>query len=484
MLYESIKNKNFLNIFNSIDSEEKIDQLLSELRRIPSDMFTSYEHYQYYKRYIVPKVKLVNKEYPWRSKVSPYKVYKFNHELLLCVCDTYLIMNFITYVHNKRKDRNNSVYRLLNRNEHVFILGFDTNGKLFVNEIPNGVIAIIPLERKEFREKGVYVHLANENDIRRRLGFEMDLAKYETITINARGNYRVQGEIVLDVSRELSSEEQFFESMVDRREIANYVEVYLSNYLNLALIDLGFSIEPSRHIRLRNVVSSNIINNPSKIMNMLKSLGDAIINELGKYIEINYVNYREKKDTDTDIYAIEYKIESNIALFGLKLSFIYFMPRPFRLPYSDIDIELGIDLPNRYEYCIMCKEIEKEFIDTLRSTPRQTLKMLLGNHMIVMKNVYVGNISFRPSKRLEIELVRLPSITNDIGFYYVDQESEIVVTHKEHGNTIIRFSKPFLVNFNTTAVLSNYPDKLNRIVLKNIVDGFHNNRKIIEFLDS
>ena len=482
MLYESIKNKNFLLFYNSLNNENDVAIALNELKSITSDYFTSYEHYQYYTRYVLPKIKLVNKEYQWKSKVSPYKVYKFKHELLLCVCDTYLIMNFITNVYNKHKDSNDSDYWLLNRNEHVFILGFDTNGKLFVNEIPNSVLAIIPIERKEFREKAVYVHLVSENDIKRRLGFEMDLAKYETITINVTGNYRVQGEIVLEVSRELSSVVQFYDIMVNKREIVNYVEAYLSNYLNLVLIGLGFSIEPSRYIRLRNIVSSNIINNPSKIMKVLKSLGDAIISELAKYIEINAVNYREKKDTDTDTYYIEYEIASNIALFDLKISFNYFTPRPFHIPYSDIDIELDIDSPSRYEYCIMCKEIERELIDTLRNTPRQTLKMLLGNHLIVMKNVYVGNIYFRPSKRLEVELVRLPTITNNIGFYYVDRESEIEIVHKEHGTTIIRFSKPFLINFNTTVVLEDYPDKLNRIVLENIVNGNNNNRKIIEYI--
>ena len=480
MLCESIKSKSFLSLYNSIDSEGKVDQLLAELINIPSDYFTSYEHYQYYKRYVLPKLKLVNREYPWKSRVSPYKVYKFKHELLLCVCDTYLIMNFITNVFSKYKGSDGSGYWLLNRNEHEFVLGFDVNGKLFVNEIPNDVSAVIPVESKEFREKGVYVRLVSEDDIRRLLGFEVDLAKHEAITISATGSYRVQGEIVIEVNRELSSVEQFYEIMADRREIANYVEVYLGNYLNLALIDLGFSAEPSRHIRLRGVVSSNIINNPSKIMKMLKSLGDAIINELAKYMEIHAVNYREKKDAGA--YAAEYEIASNIALFDLKLSLDYFAPRPFRSHYSDIDIDLRIDSTNKYEYCMMCREIERELVDALRNTPRQTLKMLLGNHLIVMKNVYRGSIFFRPSRRLEIELVRLPTITSDIGFYYVDGESEVEIVHREHGATKIRFAKAFLVNFATTIVLSDYPDKLNRIVLENIANFNDDDKKAVDYL--
>jgi hypothetical protein len=184
------------------------------------------------------------------------------------------------------------------------------------------------------------------------------------------------------------------------------------------------------------------------------------------------------------VYAVDYRILSNIARFYLRLSFNYFNPRPFTLPYSDIIVSVLIDTLHDYEYCIMCKEIENELIETLRNTPRQSLKMLLGNHLIELRNVYAGNIMFRPSRRLEIELIRLPTYVCGVGHYYVDQESEIVVTHKEHGTTKIRFEKPFLINFGTTTVLHDYIEKANRIVLENIAKGNNHDKKIIEHIEN
>jgi hypothetical protein len=262
----------------------------------------------------------------------------------------------------------------------------------------------------------------------------------------------------------------------------SYVETYISNYLSLALLDLGFSIEPNRSITIRNVLPSRIIEKPDKIMKILEALGYSIVNELRKYIEVSSINVSEEKDYDSDIYFVEYSIVSSLGLFHLRVSFDYFKPRPFQSNYSDIIVSVRIDTLHEYEYCIMCKEIESELIDTLRNSPRQTLKMLLGNHLVVMKNVYVGNIFFRPSRRLEVELVRLPTITNNIGFYYADRESEIEIVHKEHGTTIIRFSKPFLINFSTTTVLADYIEKSNRIVLENLANGLDNNRKVTQYL--
>jgi hypothetical protein len=484
MLYESIKNKNFLNIFNSLNNENDVNQLLIELRNISIDMFSSYEHYQYYKRYVLPKLKLVSKEYKWRTKISPYREYLFKHSLIVSLCEKYLIFDFITTVYRKYKDSNDNYYRIHDNHDHVYLIGFNSDNKLFVNEIPNGSLPFRYVENKIFGDKGVELRIIDCNEMISGLGFEQDVDDKENIEIDRVGRYRVQGEVVLRVDRELSSINEFYQLLVDRSQIVNYAEVYLSNYLNLALIDLGFSIEYSKSISLRNVLPSRIIEKPKKIMSILRKLGDSLIDELRKYIEIDTVVISEEKDDISDVYYIEYSIVSNIGLFHLRVSFDYFKPRPFQSNYSDIIVSVRIDTLHDYEYCIMCKDIEQELIDTLRNTPRENVKLLYGNHLIELKNIYSGSITFRPSRRLEIELVRLHSIANNINAYYVDNESEIEITHREHGVTKIRFEKPFLVNFSTTTVLADYIEKTNRIVLGNLVNGFNNNRKVFEYLDS
>jgi hypothetical protein len=484
VLYESIKNKNFLSIFNSIDSEEKVDQLLVELRNITSDMFTSYDHYQYYARYVIPKLRLVNKEYKWRTKISPYREYLFKHSLMVSLCEKYMIFDFITTVYRKYRDSEDNYYRIHDNHDHVYLIGFNSDNKLFVNEIPNGSLPFRYVENKIFGDKAVEVRVINYNEMISGLGFEQDVADKENVIINRSGRYRVQGEIVLRVDRELNGIDEFYQLLVDRSQIVNYVETYIANYVNLALIELGFSIESNRSITLRNVLPSKIIEKPDKMMNILRRLGDSLIDELRKYIEIYTVVISKEKDDISNIYAMEYSIASNIGLFHLRVSFDYFKPRPFHIPYSDITISVRIDNLHEYEYCIMCKDIEQELINTLRNSPRQNVKILLGNHLIELKNVYSGSITFRPSRRLEIELVRPLSIANNINAYYVDNESEIEITHREHGVTKIRFEKPFLVNFSVTTVLADYIEKTNRIVLENLVNGFNNNRKVFEYLDS
>jgi hypothetical protein len=331
---------------------------------------------------------------------------------------------------------------------------------------------------KVFGSGVVELRIIDYNEIVGYLGFNYDAADMENIVIDRVGRYRIQGEIVLHVDRELGNVDEFYKVMVRRSQIVDYVETYIANYIALALIDLGFSIEYGKSFTLRNVLPSKIIKKPKKIMNILRRLGDSLIDELRKYIEINSVVISEVDDVVLYKYSREYTISSNISLFRLRVIFDYFKPRPFQQPYSDIVVSVEINTILDYDYCIMCKEIEKELINELKSSPRQNIKMLLGNHLIEMKNVYSGSIIFRPSKRLEIELFRLPSITNNINAYYVDSESEIEIVHREHGATKIRFSKPFLVNFTTTTVLADYTEKLNRVVLGNLV----NNKKMVDYL--
>jgi hypothetical protein len=480
VLYESIKNKNFLNIFNSLNNENDVNQLLSELRNIPSDYFTSYEHYMFYKRYVLPKLRLVSKEYDWKSTISRYKVYRIKHKLLINVSDIYMVMKLTYDIYYRYKIDKNGEYRHLDSRDHSYVIGFDTNGKLFINEIPNMFLNYKVGMIKNFDGKGVEVRVVDREEVIRLLGFEHDTADKELIEITGVGLYRVQGEIVLNVIRGLESIGEFYRSLLNRSGITSYAEMYFMNYVALSLIDLGFSIDTASRVVLRNILHSDIIRNSKKVMKILEVLGNSIIEQLKRYMEIYAVSYGRESDTFTNTYILRYYIVSNLGTFELKVSFNYFRPRPFQLPYSDIEV----DVRAIHDLCKLCKEIENEFIDTLRNTPRQSYKMLIGNHIIELKNVYSGDIIFRPSRRLEIELFRLPSITNNINAYYVDSESEIVISHREHGNTVIRFSKPFLVNFTTTTILNNYPDKLNRIVLENLVNGFNNNRKVIEYLDS
>ena len=482
MLYDSIKNKNFLSLYNSINNSNDIDQLLVELRNIPSDMFTSYEHYQYYQRYVIPKLRLVNKEYKWRTKISPYREYLFKHSLMISLCEKYLIFDFIITVYRKYRDSEDNYYRIHDNHDHVYLLGFNSDNKLFVNEIPNHIVPFRYVENKIFGDKSVEIRTIGYNEMISGLGFDYDVADKENIVVSSAGRYRVQGEIILRVDRELNDVNEFYQLLVDRSQIVDYVETYISNYLSLALIDLGFSIEPNRSITLRNVLPSKIIEKPDKIMSILRKLGDSLIDELRKYIEIDTVVISEEKNDISDVYYVEYSIVSNIGLFHLIVSFDYFKPRPFTLSYSDIIVSVRIDTLREYEYCIMCKDIENEIIDMLRNTPRQNVKMLIGNHLIELKNVYSGSITFRPSRRLEIELVRLPIYTYGIVYYYVDRESEISISHREHGNTVIRFSKPFIINFSATTVLADYIEKTNRIVLENIVNGSNNNKKVVDYL--
>jgi hypothetical protein len=389
-----------------------------------------------------------------------------------------MVLDFIYNIYYRYKNYDDDYYTYLDHHNHDFIIGFDTNGKLFVNEIPHRFLNYKLGMIKEFKEKGVEVRVVDRDEVLIGLGFRYDVADRELIEISETGLYRVQGEIILNVMSELNSVEEFYRSLVNRGGIVAYVDNYLMNYIAMALIDLGFGIDIANSIVLRNILHSNIVKNCDKIMKILKALGFNIIEQLKKYMEIYAVNYGEEKSEYTDIYVVYFTVVSNVTMFDLRLSFNYFRPRPFQEPYSDIVVTVSV----RFDSCRLCKEIENEFIETLRSTPRQTFKMLLGNHLIELKNVYSGSIVFRPSRRLEIELFRLPTIVNNINAYYVDRESEVTIIHREHGVTRIRFEKPFLVNFSTTTVLHNYHEKLNRVVLNNIVNGYNNDKKIIEYI--
>jgi hypothetical protein len=92
---------------------------------------------------------------------------------------------------------------------------------------------------------------------------------------------------------------------------------------------------------------------------------------------------------------------------------------------------------------------------------------VIGNHKIVITNALSSEITYTPPVRTQI-LSTTPIRLSD-NYYYVDDRSEVVITHNEHGITKIKFTKPTFISFSTTDILVKQNGEFNRVLLDMLV---------------
>jgi len=380
-------------------------------KRLNKNLFTDKNHYLLYSKYF---------------KGYPIKIFLSNKYVVVeNIIPLHKRKRYCYYCRdNEDKDNDNKVYAYM----QIWVLGFDSNNKLFINLIRNNPAEyfsryITPiLELNEDKDIELYF-----------LGYSYNVGDNEIIAIKDRGIYRVQGEIVYNfVHYEYSFLKDIIISKI-RNNIDNQINTLVNTYLAFKvrqfLLSLGFS-----DITIRGVNTPNLeirinrlyyVKDFDKKINKLKQLlSKLLINDLtednGLRIEKEYINsrYRDIVITLYPSYTVQYRRLSDYVK-------------------NELD---------KYLYEIMSNKVKKAYT------------VYLGNHKIVIESIPLEYSilipkDLNPTKDImqENEVIINANIRDNIEFFVLEGfRSEVY--HNVHGAGKIEFYNPGLVGLTTTVI--------------------------------
>ena len=388
------------------------------------DDFTNDLHYEYYRRYVGPKLSVINKEYV--VKVFGRSIKK-RTSTRIYISDHYIVITFIVDAKNMTK--------------YVFVVGINDDGKLFVNKI-----FLEPVDADIVsQENGCELYIVQDEEIQRILQFEYN-AVQEDIVVDTEGAYRVQGEVVIEAMNgpcDLHSEVDY------SPEVKEYIDSIYRSIVAANLQVKGFSIEMRRwYIVLPLAVK--------------RGVGDDDKVRMAK--------------------AIELAIGNQITVGGLKFRYNIYISTVCRYGETYCDLLIRVDPECVNDEHDACMYIYNQIHSAINELKVSTFRHVLGNHVIEVRNVYSNSMIIEPQLPDEIRelaemIAQLRAIEIHRDRYCVDKDSEIVISHNEHGITRVRFNKPFLVNIRTTAVGPDYPFEINRILLSKLLKQFISKEK-------
>jgi hypothetical protein len=446
-----LKNKNFLFLL------ENHKGVLSNLLELRKEYFTNETHYEYFRRYVKPKLSMVINKPTYSYKVKMYwrvRNYEVKHSCSIYVSQSYLVISFYRKLYRVWDINDKSLIRTI---EYHYLLGFNSDGKLFVNRVGNR-----PLENDlpiiVLVGNGSYdVSSTKDEEIRRILGYNYDVDGNSEVVIDKDGIYRVQGEIVISVHM-LDDIEEHYKWIIDRvkSEITDLVESIISDRIASILIDMGFNISV---FGIDRITIQNVQRCENTIEDKVKALSIALLEEI-------------KKNFDVIDYSIEFKnysdsvaIDVNTEFYGNFSVGISYSGVSRRDIYGDIFINV-FHPPGG----ILENKIIEDLYDQLKKTSRRVFKHVLGNHYIEVKNALSTNITYKPP--ITPLLIPFNEIRLNNNLYYVDKDSEIIVSHKEHGICRVKITKPSNILITTTQIHENYQSEVNRVVLSNIYEKY------------
>jgi len=435
----------FTSILKARSEKEVVEKIRLLLKR--RTLFASPLHYEYFRKYVAPKVKLSTKQ----QRRGTYVVRKYVHEnkLTIAVSDSYLVIRVCVETF---KVRSGGMKEYWSSATHSYVLGVDSNCKIFVNKIPETRAPTAFLGRRPtLLFDRVSVYAVDDEDVEASLGFRGSVDGLSEVVVVNEGEYRVQGEVVLDAF----TCDDYVESVVRsfRDEVRRLVQLLLADRVFKILMDLSFS--PRLTISNNNDV---VVEVPRC---MTDGMSDEALDKLGEAVR------RALEDTGMKFLGAGgglYEYESD--LFG-RFGLIFFtdLERRSSRWNACIDIRLPSDGGATPPIIEKIYEDLKAQLKALMAE-RRDFKFALGRHVIRVKRGLSCRIGYTPSE--ELQPLYLGNVTLDNRWwraFYVDEKSEVEVHHEEHGEIKIRFARPFIASFRTTFVDDEYNDECNRIAL-------------------
>jgi len=430
-IIELLKSK--ITKYYSINCQDTILDLLKTLKR---EFFTNNIHYEYYKKYIIPKLTRVKKTYTRRGK-------DYTCTLAIHMSKNYIILSFIEL----ELDTANPY------SHHTYLLGLNSDNKIFINRIPLPIdIGILNYTDKLYKD-GIIVEQTGDAEIKTLLGYnvdiDLDLEKKEEITIDTNAHttnrvcYRVQGEIIMCVER-LDNIKELIHNNYETWELDTLEINMILELAYYELVKLGFNVTIRR--QTENIIDI-ILRGLGKKYDKCKEYSKIITKILERKINNSYI-------CSCNYCSCNYELNAEVAHID---SFEYYDLIIFVTSATIQSVrELIInDLHNQ----LINSKVEKEMI-------------IIGNHTIELYNTIPLNFEY--ILPIELRLHVLPStIRVTTNNYIVDSTSTIRLVHSEHGITTIKFNNNAIIEFTTTDIHNNYTSEINRIVMKNIIKNLN-----------
>ncbi len=418
-----------LRAIEKLDVHPKLKMLLTYMlrkRKPPRALFDSDASYYYHLYYVKPKIATCGKAIVVRELRDGKRV-AFTR-LRFFVSNSYVLL----VVNIEVKDCNADLtdcgsppWYVISSRRYLYLYGINGDS-LFVNEVHIGPVSYEPL----YEEGPIEIYKTTDQDIKMNvLGYMYDCDS-ESVRISATGSYRVQGDIVLRVAKNID--------MYDIREqLARHLELLKLDVVNRILLSKGLS--------------------PTFRFNNRRNSFELVF----EFLEPRYgsVDYLEK---------IRMLLSKELRELGYKLSSIgdkcrldgYHICEGPRRRYCDVILYTVCERDSKE-----LDELVNELTRTFDNLPFTNIEFNIGNHHVKMSNAKSLSFAFKPSKQPLSLNENIVFISRPLT-YYVTPRTEITMTHPEHGITNITFTDNFYITFDHVFTPDTFTIWRNRAILR------------------
>ena len=401
-----------------------------------SQLWSSRTHYRYFTKYVLSKRK-------WLKRI-------------------YISENYLVAVFTK-----GGWYSW----QHIYLFGIDSGtGKLFVRKVDQEPDNPRFDLSKYIRQVNDYLFILEDNgdDIIKQfiLGYNYDILEKEEVSLFAEGskNYRIQGEVLMNVNNAFESEGEFRE-IYSQSLIGSIYSEYsrLAATLTYYVLHRYFS-----EIGITTLRNSNRLyipggyprttNRDYYLLAIAKEIREALENILdikyttvsnGPVIEIYSKSYREA-----------YKRSRIVSL------------QPdchFGQYYCNIEIHISPDIVDEGVFKEVWDQNSEKIRDKIKRLDYQEQVEFVGNHKIVLVSLprQVTVTIFMP--KLLATPTRSYMLTGRVEEYYVPSGTTISITQREHGTKKIRLMNYASVTFSSEPASDDYYVNRNVLAIRELM---------------
>ena len=407
MLGEVISRKDFSLLFSY-----NFREFLDGLKNIPETHFSSKVHYEYYRKFFVPLLSHKDRK-----------------------LELYISQSYIYVIVRK------------NRQIRTFLLGFNDDSKLFINELELPMMTLkFRWGALKFSIEDTELYEAEDEEILNLLRIKGQSEGYAVVS--REGRYRVQGEVVLNVVEVIDSMDEMLRRMM-LREVEEYVMNFVHERIAFALTNIGFNVGLAPFTRAPFVRGGarglKLKDRATAIHNLAKIL----VKELEKLLNVEVIDY-DVQQVPSERYDLAVEL---------------------RMTTRDGDVIIAISLLEddviiQAEVAGLLKKLREkllsELVEQVKASKRD-FEFYVSNHRVTLKNCLSPSFALKPSLKMMNFLFTSEIRVQAFGYIF-DKDSEILLQHREHGTSVVKFAKSAIARIDVIDVPIDYLINVNRVV--------------------
>jgi len=342
-----------------------------------------------------------------------------------------------------------------------YVIGVnDYRDGLFINELDlfslyarNGI-------HRCYNESGsgvVIIATASDSDFRMAFDYDVDVLSQEAVLTT--GRYRVQGEVVFELTR---ADDKHLESLFKEQVLASIAN-HMADKIMRILIDQGFN--PSAEVSGGDVyiivpgaladIAPNVPRCDPLVSELrrgfIRKLGGLFSSILGGYFTVMSTGDGSMIISDETVVArVDVDVDSRLR-----------------------DVMLRVTaLEAKRIYDKMVGEIISNVKDMLNNSGRID-ELMIGNHYIRVERGLPINFEYEPEPVLKPRVLEnLLVVVSVPRAFLVSPRSLVVIEHPQHGSRRLRFDGTYDLRVTTTTVSDRYVNSINAIVLRRLAYEF------------